>query len=769
MSSPTLAPLLDRAIRSHNQATGKGVDMLAPADLAQLPPEARQALAGLYHRVEDTWQWPMQLLEHIIWLAMKPNGKDRALGLIPLPARLWGRVRGSMADSWGERWCQHWDNAVKGSSSIQVALRRCLKDEAVAAMGMDTATALCDIEGFYDHVQLPRLFDEAIKWHYPVQLFAINIGLSLGTRILQWAGWAAEGIDPRRSLLTGERFSNHLSRVAVYSIVEHVTWSVPRLIGGLWVDDLSLRLYGTTRSIQPGITDAMIAVSRGLKQAGFTLASKTKLTTSELKLACTILQNLARAGVHISTGAEAPDLGLDTGAGSRRARHKHATRFGLSFKKVKRILAIKRGRSDRAAASIWRTSAWAQGAYAAQAVGLTKTEVRRLRTAFARTVDGGDKTRCITTIIAIRDDLANDPAIRQPVDQLRQWLKAWCEDDELRAMTTRAWPRILRRIAAVPEHQRWRQCLGPIAALQITLLDLGWTIPEAGAWTDHRGQQWRAPLYTAKLVKHDHALFLKTVADAAECGLWREAARFRRGKGLEHGCHYRHVTALYRKLNKNGNYLKAGAVATVASGASWPMSDRHEAGWSESAICCRCGQEPETWLHQTWTCPNNKDMDSFKKIAHLEQQAIDQAECQPCLWARGLVPKAMIRLPDPPASADLQGWQLEGDLIFTPAGAWPGWAVVATDASGGPWASDPMHRRIGASMVQADLGTLRPIAAIDFNLAEDEPQEVGLGELMCLLLLLRHSRGNVLMVTDRESVWEGWTERVWTRLDARQT
>ena len=64
---------------------------------------------------------------------------------------------------------------------------------------------------------------------------------------------------------------------------------------------------------------------------------------------------------------------------------------------------------------------------------------------------------------------------------------------------------------------------------------------------------------------------------------------------------------------------------------------------------------------------------------------------------------------------------------------------------------------------------MQPMAALDFNLAGDEPQEVGLGELMCLLLLLRHPVGNVVMVTDRQSVWDGWTTRVWKRLDSRTT
>ena len=634
---------------------------------------------------------------------------------------------------------------------------------------MDTATALCDIKGFYDHVQLPRLFEEAMKWHYPLQLFALNIGLSLGTRFLQWATWAAEGLDARRSLLTGERHSNHLSRVAVYSIIEHVVWAIPRSIGGLWVDDFSLRIYGTNRLILPDMTRAVHLIHSLLGQAGFILASKTKLTTSELRAAATVVAQLADRGIHISTGPESPDLGLDTGGGSRRARAKHVSRYNLSFKKVKRIMTIKKGRGDTVAASLWKASAWAQGAYAAQAIGLTKTELRRLRTSAAKAIDGGEKVRCATTLFAIRDKLANDPAVKQPVDQVHQWIKAWCEDSQLRDLTMRAWPIVHERLLAAPVHQRWRHCKGPIAAIQTTLLNLGWDIPRADWWCDRTGQVWQAPLHDLKLVKHDHALFLKAVAAAAEAGLWKEATSFRRGAGLEAGCYYQHAASLYRRLLKKGNPLKAGAVLAVATAATWPMEERQAAGLSDSATCCRCGHHPESWLHQTWTCKSNESMDSFKRIKHLKQQAVDTATTHACLWARGLIPMDRIAIPEPLPSASLEAWGLDPDMTFKPKGSWRGWSVIATDASGGPWASDPLHRRVGASLVQADVAGRRPIAAIDFKLAGDDPQEVGLGELMCLLLHLGHSTGNVVMVTDRQSVWDGWTAKVWEHLDSRTT
>ena len=216
-------------------------------------------------------------------------------------------------------------------------------------------------------------------------------------------------------------------------------------------------------------------------------------------------------------------------------------------------MTIKKGRGDTVAASLWKASAWAQGAYAAQAIGLTKTELRRLRTSAAKAIDGGEKVRCATTLFAIRDKLATDPAVKQPVDQVHQWIKAWCEDSQLRDLTMRAWPIVHERLLAAPVHQRWRHCKGPIAAIQTTLLNLGWDIPRADWWCDRTGQVWQAPLHDLKLVKHDHALFLKAVAAAAEAGLWKEATSFRRGAGLEAGCYYQHAASLYRRLLKKGD------------------------------------------------------------------------------------------------------------------------------------------------------------------------------------------------------------------------
>ena len=119
---------------------------------------------------------------------------DRAIQALTRLARLWALMRVPHSDDWTEQWAQHWDKAVKGSSSLQAVLRRALMDEATVALGLEVGGANIDVEACYDNISLLRLLHEGEVWHYPPQLLALSVTQYLGPRQLTWQGRAHPGL-----------------------------------------------------------------------------------------------------------------------------------------------------------------------------------------------------------------------------------------------------------------------------------------------------------------------------------------------------------------------------------------------------------------------------------------------------------------------------------------------------------------------------------------------------------------------------------------------
>ena len=102
-----------------------------------------------------------------------------------------------------------------------------------------------DLEGFYDHISLRKLFKAAGAWRYPLQSLAMDIGIFLAPRALKAAGWTTQfPIVPGRSVMTGHRNGNHCARLATYTVIRDLHYRIPRLRIGQWVDDITLRSVG---------------------------------------------------------------------------------------------------------------------------------------------------------------------------------------------------------------------------------------------------------------------------------------------------------------------------------------------------------------------------------------------------------------------------------------------------------------------------------------------------------------------------------------------
>ena len=61
---------------------GRGLENVGPEDVKNLPVPAKQELVGILNASEHFAAWPAQWLQQAICLVKKPQGGDRAIGLI---------------------------------------------------------------------------------------------------------------------------------------------------------------------------------------------------------------------------------------------------------------------------------------------------------------------------------------------------------------------------------------------------------------------------------------------------------------------------------------------------------------------------------------------------------------------------------------------------------------------------------------------------------------------------------------------------------------
>ena len=119
------------------------------------------------------------------------------------------------------------------------------------------------------------------------------------------------------------------------------------------------------------------------------------------------------------------------------------------------------------------TGAYPATLWGASGMGVAPAQLSAIRSAMATTLGIRGRSRCKTVTIALRMGVAKDPAVRVPLDVLRDYLNflrtaTERELQELRDM----WPGMVAR-HSLP---RWDRVAGPIAAAFCTLARFGWRL-----------------------------------------------------------------------------------------------------------------------------------------------------------------------------------------------------------------------------------------------------------------------------------------------------
>ena len=103
--------------------------------LRALEPDQVALVAQAFRTWEATGQMPETVTMTLVALLPKKATEERPIGLTSYAYRAWCRARYHLHEDWARQYKQHspWDRAIKGMSSLEVAVTRVIKGEVLKA------------------------------------------------------------------------------------------------------------------------------------------------------------------------------------------------------------------------------------------------------------------------------------------------------------------------------------------------------------------------------------------------------------------------------------------------------------------------------------------------------------------------------------------------------------------------------------------------------------------------------------------------------------
>ena len=120
--------------------------------------------ADLLNECEEQIAWPWQENITLLCLLAKEVKGERPKALLTMLYRIWSRTRKAFATEWCDAKAGFWDDAVRGSSPLQAALRRLVADELTQNLeNQEACTVVFDVESFYDSISLSLVARAGLK------------------------------------------------------------------------------------------------------------------------------------------------------------------------------------------------------------------------------------------------------------------------------------------------------------------------------------------------------------------------------------------------------------------------------------------------------------------------------------------------------------------------------------------------------------------------------------------------------------------------------
>ena len=613
-----------------------GPDGISYAMLKNLPIEGVMEMCHMMRKWELSGRLPDQVCTTLVLLLPKKADIERPISLTSVMYCTWCRLRWDKIRDWQSTVGQRlpWERSLPGHQVLQVALMRLLKCEVGRATGRQVISLLLDLQNLYDAVQLEQLLELWEPLQFPPAVMNMIYEVYTGPRLLQAEGVTSSAVHCEKGMLAGCPAAPLVAKLILAPALQTFQEKFPKVSVDVWVDDISMDFIGEdAHSVCQQALAGYEEIKYGLEKVGLQLSpGKTGFLTSTSEAKRSI--NLHRTEQQPKAHDLLKDLGLDSSGGRRRRIGSQQKRLLKGSSRQSKLLHLKL-RSRPVRIRVWKTSIHSAVGFGVEAQGMAPQRMRTLRQQLARHKKGSPD------VVFDQHPHLQDPqdlAVERQLKAMHQLIRAWpaAQRGELMSAWRISWRRL--QAAAHP----WMIVAGPMAALQVYLLEMGW---DASVLDD-----WIRPskgLLPANQLSLDFPwLYLQRKLHQEQ-----KHQRARRIQELEHCFPLMRQpdwTVYHRVIKK----LKGQARAALDAWTQGSLRT-HDAG---VRVLCPLCQVPVTMKHLVWQCKYHE-----QALPNDWQASINANEDQ-TLWARGL-----IEMPRSSAVGGMESCEVAGIM----AQGWP--------------------------------------------------------------------------------------------------
>ncbi|CAE8583822.1 unnamed protein product [Polarella glacialis] len=601
--SPLTPELLrDRACRG--PATAMGTDCWSKEDLRMLPPAAWVRICEFLVLVEQTGEWPGELMHLLVALIPKPHGTGpddlRPISIAPLLYRIWASVRAADLNTWQLSWipdCLH--GGVSGRQGSDLYLRVAVELEHALSSGAEYALTLLDYSKFFDNFAWEIEYPLLAAMGCPAEIWKPK--QSMAAHAQRWVRVGSSLAPPFGS--TNSTFQGcPLSLLSVNALVaiwvraiEHESCGSVRT--GAFVDDRSLRA-STLSDLQAALrtTDEFDRLSDSCANS-----AKTKLmaSTPQLRADAASLQHGGHTA-QVVHSAELLGVGLsDSARANFEVGDRRVAKALCSAKRISYAPIHIAGR-----AQLLETVPLAQWSYGLELGGHSADGARRLRNAVVACLwrGRGQGSREILLTLCHKGHKL-DPFQVRPSFVISAARRFLASNTDMHTVGRGRW--------------------GLASQVQRAASTLGWL------WSTPFEFEWQGG--SLHLLDSEPTHFAHALRQYNRLQRFAVAAKRKdlRGLGVRTDRELT-IRLLQRKGEDALSAYEQGVPRSVLCGAVTTQAKLARAKQVDSAVCPFCHLADETVMHLFWRCPCWNDLRSAPELPTLSQVTSWPACAQQC-------------------------------------------------------------------------------------------------------------------------------------------
>ena len=465
-------------------------------------------------------------------LLPKPRWGFRTIAKTPMLYRLWGVCRRPLVKAWEVRNEVPWDRARPGSSALTAAYERGFDAEVAIHNNEQVGTILWDFAKFFDYIDGDLLYKAGQELQFPRIDLDLGLSMHYATRWLVALHCFSADITVYRSILAGCSLAIPFTRVYLRNELEPLIERYDMVTTTVYVDDISQMIIGSIRFVAHFLACVALSFAQIAQRLKLQLVDpdtgecKSTIVASHPAIVAEVGFALRTLGLKLSHAPFCRDLGLLFSIHRARRTRILAPRLREGGRRLRQVHWM--ARIDRNARRLARANPLPCAFWGAEAIGVSPTSMRRIRSQTAAASGIVAHSRCATT--AIRIGFHKDPAVEHVQRILQAWF-AKVKDHPIPSRLLSAWRSIRARICTGgvlgDDRVYWNRVTGPISALIATLVHYGWHPVFVDGWKDPEGSYY---FMRAGAAVHS---FINCVLDTVRDALWQSAAKHYMGKGLD--------------------------------------------------------------------------------------------------------------------------------------------------------------------------------------------------------------------------------------------